>query len=348
MYSKLYRSIKIKTKAPQSPAARGNECEFRSGNRRDSRQQSAVESTHTDAQEQITGTFVSHATIIAQEQMYNPRMQPFISRLNSWALCLIGSLLLTACAVATPPSACPDCQVGSFITSPIDGMQSMYVPAGTFTMGNESGNNDEKPVHEVYLDAFWIDQTEVTNAMYAQCVAATTCQPPASAASYTHTPYYGNPEFDTYPVVYVSWSQAQAYCQWAGRRLPTEAEWEKSARGTDGRTYPWGNAVPESKYLNFRGEFGDMSAVGSYPAGVSPYGALDMAGNVIEWVASLHLAYPYEAVDGRENMDTPNGRFVIRGGAWGDFDSYVYAAHRDWLNQMDTGYYLGFRCARSQ
>jgi hypothetical protein len=132
--------------------------------------------------------------------------------------------------------------VGSTWTQTIGGMTLLYVPAGEFTMGSENGEDDEKPVHTVYLDAFWIDQTEVTNKQYQACVDAGTCEPPSDTSSYTHPGYYGNPEFDNYPVVYVNWDKANRYCEvWTGGDLPTEAQWEKAARGTDERTYPWGN-----------------------------------------------------------------------------------------------------------
>jgi serine/threonine-protein kinase len=225
-------------------------------------------------------------------------------------------------------------------------MTLVYVPEGKFKMGTNNGNRDEKPVHSVYLNAFWIDQTEVTNAMYAKCVQAGKCTQPGSAGSYTRESYYGNPEFDDYPVIYVSWKDANAYCAWAGRRLPTEAEWEKAARGTDARTYPWGDEELNSKLLNYNGDVGDTTEVGKYPDGASMYGAMDMAGNVWEWVGSFYQSYPYDANDGREDMSAGNGRIVIRGGAWGDSDVYLYSAYRDWLSPTDTGYYLGFRCAR--
>src|SRR5690606_19387879 len=139
-------------------------------------------------------------------------------------------------------------------------------------------------IHTVYLDAYWIDQTEVTNALFAKCVEDGDCTPPVQSVSSAGLPYYGNPRYDNFPVMRVNWYQANAYCQWADRRLPTEAEWEKAARGTDGRTYPWGNETLNSNLLNHNYSVGDTTEVGSYPAGASVYGALDMAGNVGEWV----------------------------------------------------------------
>jgi len=121
-----------------------------------------------------------------------------------------------------------------------DGMVMLYVSAGPFTMGSDNGGANEKPAHTVYLDAYWIDQTDVTNAMYAKCVSAGACSQPASLRSSTRLSYYGNSQFDNYPVIYVNWNMADTYCKWAGRQLPTEAQWEKAARGTDGRIYPWG------------------------------------------------------------------------------------------------------------
>ena len=123
--------------------------------------------------------------------------------------------------------------IGSTITGK-DGMTLLYVPAGEFTMGSDRGRPDEKPVHKVILDAFWIDQTEVTNKMYALCVDAAVCEEPTDTSSSTHSSYYGNAEYDNYPVIYVDWNMAKTYCEWADRRLPTEAEWEKVARGTMG------------------------------------------------------------------------------------------------------------------
>ncbi|HPL80999.1 MAG TPA: bifunctional serine/threonine-protein kinase/formylglycine-generating enzyme family protein, partial [Anaerolineaceae bacterium] len=174
----------------------------------------------------------------------------------------------------TPP---PALGVGSTLVREKDGMEMVYVPEGTFTMG--SNNVDyEKPAREVYLDAYWIDKYEVSNAQYKICVEAGECNEPQS------TDRYNNSNYANHPVVNVDWHQASAYCEWAGGRLPTEAEWEKAARGPNGNKYPWGNDSPSCSLVNYGGCIDDTTVVGSYPAGASYYGAMDMAGNVWEWV----------------------------------------------------------------
>lgn len=200
--------------------------------------------------------------------------------------------------------------------------------------------------HQVNVDAFWIDQTEVTNAMYAKCVADGDCNPPKSSRSYARVLYYGNPAYDDYPVIYVDWNQGIAYCKWVGRELPTEAEWEKAARGTDGGTYPWGEEVDCDKANYNFSCAGDTSEVGSYSDGASIYGALDMAGNVWEWVSSLYKGYPYSTTDGREDLSASGAR-MLRGGSW-DYDDYgVRSAYRYGRDPTLTSNSLGFRCALS-
>lgn len=193
---------------------------------------------------------------------------------------------ITSSPTSAPPTAVPTLGIGSTQVY-ADGMVGLYVPAGNFLMGstdadiaqalNDCGSgcspdafDDEKPQHTVYLDAHWIDKTDVTNAMYAQCVKAGDCQPPTDTSSQARASYYGNAAFDNYPVIHVSWNDAKAYCEWAGRRLLTEAEWEKAARGTDGQTYPWGSQTPDCTLANLGGMnscVGDTTEVGHYPAG---------------------------------------------------------------------------------
>jgi formylglycine-generating enzyme required for sulfatase activity len=244
-----------------------------------------------------------------------------------------------------PPT--PTLGIGSTMEGK-DGMTLLYVPASEFMMGSEAGELNEKPVHEVSLDAFWIDRTEVTNAMYALCVDAQQCNPPTEISSASRVEYFGNPEFDNYPVVFVSWEDANDYCAWADRRLPTEAEWEKAARGTDGRTYPWGDVSPETNLLNYNLEVGDTTEVDKYPGGASPYGALDMAGNVWEWVADWDSATYYVSSPPSNPLgpDTGESR-VLRGGSWATPEYYVRSALRGANLPEYSNYTAGFRCASS-
>ncbi len=257
----------------------------------------------------------------------------------------------TATADPTIPPTCTE--IGQTWISPIDGMTLVCVPAGDFLMGStdadRGADGDEKPQHTVYLNAYWIDQTEVTNAQYAQCVATGACRRPQSENSYTRSSYYDNSEYADYPVIYVSWDDAVDYCIWAGRQLPSEAEWEKAARGTDGRIYPWGNQDPNSGLLNFDMNIGDTTAVGSYPDGVSPYGALDMAGNVWEWTADWYDSGYYSSQTTWRNPAGPTtGEYrVLRGGSWSSSTGVVRAANRDGNSPDYRLNYRGFRCRLS-
>jgi len=256
----------------------------------------------------------------------------------------------TETSSATPA---PSLGIGLTQTSPKDSMVQLYIPAGDFLMGSDKAKDsqaqdDELPQHTVYLDAYWIDQTEVTNAEYARCVTIGKCTKPYDSKSYTHSSYYGDSQFADYPVIYVDWNQAQTYCAWAGRRLPSEAEWEKAARGIDGRIYPWGNAAPDQSLLNYGQNKGDTTAVGSYPTGTSPYGALDMAGNVWEWVNdwysdSYYLNSPARNPPGPDSGTTR----VLRGGSWNGNGWDVRSANRAIITPGYGYSLIGFRCAVS-
>jgi serine/threonine-protein kinase len=260
----------------------------------------------------------------------------------------------TATLTLTPSlTPAPTLGIGSTQVSEKDGMVMVYAPEGEFLMGSADSDTDagsgEKPQHTVYLDAFWIDKTEVTNAMYALCVDTGACSPPGSNASYSRLSYYGNSEFDTYPVINVDWNDAKAYCEWAGRRLPSEAEWEKAARGTDGRKYPWGDGAPDATLLNYSGNIGDTTEVGSYPDGASPYGALDMAGNVWEWVNDWYDENYYRNTPSENPSGPDSGTYrVVRGGSW-YFSGYnVRPADRNNRGEpTGTSGDIGFRCSLS-
>jgi formylglycine-generating enzyme required for sulfatase activity len=234
----------------------------------------------------------------------------------------------------------PATRAGEERINPKDGAVMIYIPAGEFLMGSNDGYNAEKPQHRVYLDGYWIYKYPVTVAQYRKFCRVTGRQEPPP-------PDWGWK--DDHPIVNVTWHDAVAYCQWAGVRLPTEAEWEKAARGTDGRKYPWGNEWDGSKCANSVGTNNLHSTVpvGSYPQGVSPYGVHDMAGNVWEWCSSLYRPYPYRADDGREEIgkNVAGKRRVLRGGSWDSDVGDFRAAYRGGSNPGDWWFDVGFRCA---
>jgi formylglycine-generating enzyme required for sulfatase activity len=258
----------------------------------------------------------------------------------------------------------------------------LYVPAGEFLMGNTDADakaaDDEKPRHAVYLDAYWIDRTEVTNARYIQFLNALGGQPGTCgelgcietqleekhshilcqggryrvAGSYVlclDGHYEVEPGFEDHPVAEVTWYGAQAYCRWAGARLPTEAEWEKAARGIDGRLYPWGNAAPDCDRAQYGGCSGATQPAGARLAGASPYGALDMAGNVWEWVADWYDPTYYRTSPAQNPSGPTSGeRKVFRGGSWGYLPSFMRTTDRARNRPTYAGFNLGFRCAAAQ
>jgi formylglycine-generating enzyme required for sulfatase activity len=266
----------------------------------------------------------------------------------------------------TPVPASSTPEISPTMIPDKDRMILLYVPAGEFIMGIKAEDalaecqkfhldcqldwfKDGEPPHTVNLDAFWIDQTEVTNAMYAKCVQDGKCDPPGSIKSFAGDSYYGNSEFDNYPVIFVSWEDATAYCSWANRRLPTEAEWEKAARGENALVYPWGNDIPDNNLLNYNGVMGNTTEVGKYPSGASPYGALDMAGNVMEWVADWYDASYYSNSPSSNPLGPDSGQDrVLRSSSWLDTGMEVFSASRG-ANDPTLKYDLvGFRCALSQ
>jgi formylglycine-generating enzyme required for sulfatase activity len=255
--------------------------------------------------------------------------------------------------------------------SPKDEMVQVFVPEGDFLMGtsdeeaaqlcSQFGNphycvnwyTDEKPQHIVWLDAFWIDRSEVTNAQYAKCVENGDCQEPDTKSPSSSEYYYFASQYADYPVTYVNWDMAAAYCKWAGRRLPTEAEWEKAARGSDGRLYPWGNDAPACSLANYLAggntcAGSQISMVGSHPEDASPYGAFDMAGSVWEWMADRYSAGYVESSSVRNPTGSENGESrVLRGGAWDFFTWGLGSAYRNWYNPAEAIYNFGIRCAAS-
>ena len=245
-----------------------------------------------------------------------------------------------------PASSTPDIRT---ILADKDHMNLLYVPAGEFTMGSDSGLDHEMPAHAVYLDEFWIDQTEVTIHMYSLCVEAGICKEPISKESFLYSNYYGSPEFEKYPVIHVDWNMAKTYCEWADRRLPTEAEWEKAARGDQALTYPWGNEEPNHHLLNFDNPIGELTAVGSYPNGASPYGALDMAGNAWEWVADWYSETYYASSPTSNPLGPKSGQErVLKGGSWLDNSIRVRSSNRNHARPDDACVNCGFRCAVSR
>ncbi len=235
--------------------------------------------------------------------------------------------------------------VGSSQTSPKDGMLMMYIPEGEFIMGSDD---------LVFLDAFWIDSTEVTNAMVAGCVSDGKCSPPASTLSSTRSSYYDDSEYADYPVIYVNWNQAQTYCEWRGGSLPTEAQWEKAAYWDEARQekreYPWGSSA-DCTVANYWGReygcVGDTVKVGSYPAGMSYYGLFDVAGNVWEWMMdwddpSLYANPPSSNPTGASSGENR----VLRGGSWFDRNDLLRSSYRSGDMPEYALNYIGFRCVQ--
>jgi len=240
---------------------------------------------------------------------------------------------------------------GPACVAPVPVPGRVAVPAGPFIMGSDHGAPDEAPVHTVVVSTFWLDRHEVTNTRYAACVRAGACVRPALASSRLRPHYFDDPRFGDYPVIFVSWEQADAFCRFDGGRLPTEAEWEKAARGPapSRRIYPWGDDAPDCRHANMGGPsscLGDTDLVGRRPAGASPYGALDLAGNVWEWVADRYDRHWYarsEAVDPRGPAE--GNLRVMRGGCWESGAGNLRVSCRKADLPQAWADNVGFRCA---
>lgn len=281
------------------------------------------------------------------------------------------------------PTATPEPELGSKKIREKDKMVMVFVPEGPFIMGSNKEKPVEKPEQSVTLDAYWIDQTEVTNDMFQAFVQTSGYKTVAeddgwsfvtstksnafsqsTGADWKHPqgPDSSLVDLGNHPVVHINWDDANAYCEWSGGRLPTEAEWEKAARGTDGRTYPWGNEVPDGTRMNFADShfpegakgvddgYRFTSPVGTYPEGASPFGVMDMAGNVDEWVAGTFDVYP----GGDKNASADFGKdfHILRGGSWSSAAIYTRSSFRygdkPFMKIKRHMSIDGFRCAYSE
>jgi formylglycine-generating enzyme required for sulfatase activity len=236
----------------------------------------------------------------------------------------------------------------SFTAMPVADTAMVEILSGEFLMGSDGSQalEDERPSHRVWLDAFSIDVHEVTTAQYAAFLAAGTRELPWQWQTVDLT------QHADLPVIGVDWRDAEAFCKWRGKRLPTEAEWEKAARGTDGRLYPWGNQVPIRELANFalgaRFSYNQvLLPVRSQEGGKSPYGLYHMAGNVYEWVQDWYSSSYYEVSPQRNPPGPTEGQFkVLRGGSWSDLGKYLLTYGRFKLPPETKNSYSGFRCAK--
>jgi iron(II)-dependent oxidoreductase len=237
--------------------------------------------------------------------------------------------------------------------------EMVAIPAGPFTMGSNEGPEDEKPAHQVDVAAFSIDRFPVTNALYAEFLNSNSVSPVSASRLYDFDDpdarihrrdgrWAADAGYADHPAVEVPWAGAVAYCTSRGKRLPSETEWEKAARGTDARRYPWGNELPDRRRARYESGFNETAPVDASPAGVSPYGVRDMAGNAWEWVSSAYRPYPYRSDDGREDLKAG----AVRGTRGGGHDSpaseiTTTQRGRNLSRNPTAGHHnISFRCAR--
>ena len=272
---------------------------------------------------------------------------------------------LTAITTVTPtpaPSATPIPTPAPLVDEQT-GARMIYVPSGSFRMGSDETEPDEAPSQIIRVDAYYIDETEVTNGQYARCVAAGECQPPGRSGATYHPAYYGDTAYDDYPVIFVNWNDARDFCSWRGARLPSEAEWERAAgfdpvRGIK-HTYPGGD-IFEGTLLNFcdvscpaddrnttfEDGHRDTAPVASYPNGRSPLGLYDMSGNVMEWVSDWYDPRAYEGAADTNPLGPLDGEFKsLRGGSWLSTEDQVRVSGRGSYDPTVRRAHLGFRCA---
>ena len=286
--------------------------------------------------------------------------QPYFVATRLLFAALFGPALLSACGSDNSPTkpnhgaAGSAAQAGSGGTAGTGGAgfdcsetaepgELVAVPGGDFLMGcnealDKDCSDDETPSHTLTISPFEIDATEVTQLQYTSCVVAGACEPPSCD---------WNCDTGNYPASCLTWGQANDYCSWANKRLPTEAEWEKAARGDAGNVYPWGNDAPDCTLANMAKCGEKPMPVGSLDAGKSPYGAFDMAGNVVEYVADFYDANYYADSPATDPTGPETGmRHGGRGGGFKSDAEYVRASKRDWYDATDSAASLGFRCAR--
>ncbi len=291
-----------------------------------------------------------------------PTPDPAIAATQTAQRALLGRIesTLTAIPSITPGGAAAEAMLPEPAATPLPapagsentlvsaahGMNLVYIPAGEFIMGSTKFDRDletnEVPQRSVTLDAYWISQTQVTNAMFARCVAAGAC---LYSASDETNPRYQDPAYADHPLVYVSWQAAQDYCAWSGGRLPTEAEWEKAARGTHGQKYAWGDASPTLATVNTNNVTSDTTPAGQYPEGASPYGVLDMGGNVREWVWDWYDPYYYQYASNSNPAGPAAGdKKVLKGSSFSDTYRFARPANRLAHDPASPGVNRGFRC----
>ncbi len=288
-------------------------------------------------------------------------MQRLITLLLILVLLGLAGIVVSEVSAARPVSYIPAKVYLPMVSRWLPPVEMIAIPEGYFLMGcspvDPTCHSNEYPLHEVFLSRYEIDRYEVTNQHYAECVGIGVCTPPAASGSVRRTSYFYDAEFANYPVIAVTWYQTNTYCSWREKRLPTEAEWEKAARGPSGTPiFPWGNAAATCSFMNYMksaGVFctGDTIPAGAYPDGASPYGLSDMAGNVWEWTADWYAVDYYNRYPVNSWPSNPTGPSsgltkVIRGGAWDMGADGARNSRRQNGLPYDLDTATGFRCVR--